>query len=101
MQVPHQNALSFNDMVREASRASLSLFCYEDERGTSIKDIIAGKPCPDTISCIVGPEGGFSPDEAEAIVTAKITSVSLGGRILRCETAPDYILTALSYEFEL
>ena len=64
-------------------------------------DVIGGIPCPETVACIVGPEGGFAPEEAEAIIKAGIHSVSLGGRILRCETAPDYILTALSYEFEL
>jgi 16S rRNA (uracil1498-N3)-methyltransferase len=58
-------------------------------------------PCPETIACIVGPEGGFSPEEAERVLKAEISSVSLGGRILRCETAPDFILSALSYEFEL
>ena len=47
---------------------------------------------------MVGPEGGFDPAEAEAAVQAGMKSVSLGPRILRCETAPMAALTALMYE---
>ena len=93
--------VSFDKMIEEAKKCALALFCYEDERGRTVKDIISGIPCPETIACIVGPEGGFSPEEADSVLDAGISSVSLGGRILRCETAPDFILSALSYEFEL
>jgi 16S rRNA (uracil1498-N3)-methyltransferase len=93
--------VSFDKMIEEAKKCALALFCYEDEHAHTIKDTISGMPCPETIACIVGPEGGFSPEEAERVLKAEISSVSLGGRILRCETAPDFILSALSYEFEL
>lgn len=36
---------------------------------------------------VIGPEGGFSPRELGALREAGFTPVSLGGRILRCETA--------------
>lgn len=36
---------------------------------------------------VIGPEGGFSPRELAALRAADFTAVSLGGRILRCETA--------------
>ena len=39
--------------------------------------------------------------EAERAEEAGAISVSLGERILRCETAPDYCLSAISYELEL
>ena len=54
-----------------------------------------------TVAVIVGAEGGFSPAEAERIKAAGGISVGLGPRILRCETAPDYALSVLSYHFEL
>ena len=50
---------------------------------------------------IVGCEGGFSPDEVALAKESGILSVSLGRRILRCETAPLYALAAISYELEL
>ena len=56
---------------------------------------------PETVAVTVGSEGGFSPAEAEAARAAGFVSVNLGPRILRCETAPDFALSALCYRFEL
>ena len=47
---------------------------------------------------MVGPEGGFESAEAEAAERAGMQIVSLGTRILRCETAPLAALTAVMYE---
>jgi 16S rRNA (uracil1498-N3)-methyltransferase len=47
---------------------------------------------------IVGPEGGFSHEEADAAIAAGAHAVSLGSRILRTETAPLVLLTAILYE---
>ena len=54
-----------------------------------------------SIAVIVGCEGGFSPDEARAAEESGFKMANLGPRILRCETAPDYCLAAISYKFEL
>jgi len=92
--------LSFKDMLTEAARASLSLFCYEAENGTSLKDALK-KGVPESISVVVGSEGGFSREEADAAASAGLTSVTLGKRILRCETAPAFVLSSIAYELEL
>jgi 16S rRNA (uracil1498-N3)-methyltransferase len=47
------------------------------------------------IDLLIGPEGGWSPDELEMMSRAGVTSVSLGGRTLRAETAPLVALAAL------
>ena len=93
--------MSYKAMLKEATAADLSLICYENEDGLSIKDAISGRARPATLSVIVGSEGGFSPEEAAEAVAAGCLSVTLGNRILRCETAPDYALSAISYEYEL
>ncbi len=36
---------------------------------------------------VIGPEGGFAPQELELLKQARFRRVSLGARILRCETA--------------
>ena len=36
---------------------------------------------------IIGPEGGFNPQEAQNLTQAQVTPISLGPRILRTETA--------------
>lgn len=50
---------------------------------------------------IIGPEGGFSENEVNVFTHAGAVSCGLGPRILRTETAPLYILAAISYHFEL
>ena len=50
------------------------------------------------VGCIFGPEGGFSDSELELLSEA--TTIRLGPRILRAETAPLYFLSALSFKYE-
>lgn len=45
----------------------------------------AAAPGPATI--LIGPEGGFTPEERESILAAGATGIGLGPRILRAETA--------------
>ena len=92
---------SFGAMLTEAKKSSLALLCYEDERGTSIKKVLTECQKPDSIAVIIGSEGGFSPEEAEAAVSEGAVAVTLGKRILRCETAPAFALSAIAYEMEL
>ena len=94
--------VSFAQMIKEAKESDLSIFCYEGCRATSIRALLekSGKTAH-TISLIIGSEGGFSDREAEEISNAGIFAVTLGTRILRCETAPLFALSALSYFYEL
>lgn len=50
---------------------------------------------------IFGPEGGLSADEVDVMQEDGITAVGLGPRILRTETAPLYLMAAVSYQLEL
>ena len=88
-------------MLDEAKGCSAALFCYENEDGLTVKNLLKEMHKPDSIAIIVGAEGGFSPEEAEEAKARGCLSVSLGNRILRCETAPLFALTAISYEYEL
>ncbi len=71
------------------------IFCYECS-DTPLEGHLTG----DVIYFLIGPEGGFSPLEAEKAAENGWQSVSLGKRILRTETASAYFLCALSYERE-
>ena len=93
--------ISFKKMLEEARAAELSLFCYEGQGTKSLKNVLSTDSIPKTVSVIVGSEGGFSPEEAEAAEAAGLIPVNLGPRILRCETAPMYALSAISYQIEL
>ena len=49
----------------------------------------------DTVSLLVGPEGGFSEQEISQVCSAGVVAVSLGPRVLRTETAGPAALTLL------
>lgn len=53
-----------------------------------------------TVLAVFGPEGGLSRNEVSALRSAGFLPMALGPRILRTETAPLYLLSAMSYEFE-
>ena len=52
-----------------------------------------------SVGIFIGPEGGFSPKEIEA-VESRMELVTLGNRILRTETAGIAALAMLAYEME-
>jgi 16S rRNA (uracil1498-N3)-methyltransferase len=89
---------SFEDAVSKASLANLPLFCYEDEKQRSLKSVLESYSGEfETVSIVTGPEGGFSPQEAKLAAERGMISVTLGARILRCETAPIAAIAALMY----
>ena len=95
-----EDTVSFADAVTMAARADIALFAYEEERGgVQMRAAVADRlKSARTVSVMTGPEGGFSPDEARLASDAGMTVCGLGRRILRCETAPLYMLSALGYE---
>jgi len=54
---------------------------------------------PTSIALMIGPEGGFSEQELNWAETHGFTTVSLGPRILRTETAPIVALAILQHRF--
>ena len=67
------------------------LFCYE-KGGAPLSRLVKGAK---RIALITGAEGGFSEEEAAALIAAGASPVGLGPRILRCETAPLAALAAV------
>ena len=88
-------------VAAEAALADVAIFCYEGEGTRSLKEILAEADGARTVSVVVGSEGGFSPEEAREACAAGMQAANLGPRILRCETAPDYALSCISFHFEL
>ena len=93
--------IGFDAALVEARKCDLALFCYEGDGTRSLKAVLEEGRDAKTVAIIVGCEGGFSLDEAKRAQDAGLASVNLGPRILRCETAPSYVLSAISYAFEL
>lgn len=81
------------------------LVAYEEEAKAGEKSRLAQVLSQLTegqkILILVGPEGGISPQEVTSYQEHDAQLVGLGPRILRAETAPLYLLSAISYQLEL
>ena len=91
--------LSFRAAVEEAKASELALFPYECEKEHSLKRALRGK-VPSSVSIFIGPEGGFSDDEAALARESGFAVVTLGRRILRTETAGAVTCGNILYELE-
>ena len=92
--------LDYEEMLARASAAELPLFCYEGEGTEPLPACLPPAP-PHSVSVVIGSEGGFSEKEAEAARERGMRLCGLGKRILRCETAPLFALSALSFQYEI
>ena len=93
--------VSFREMLDMTKELDRVYFCYEDESRVSLKAALEDVKEGARLGVIVGSEGGFSPEEAAFATERGCVSVSLGKRILRCETAPLFAMSAIVYKFEL
>ena len=88
--------ISMKELYAAAGEFDLPLFCYECEEQRSLKSALSEKPFQ-TACVVVGPEGGFDQVEVQQARDAGFRVVSLGRRILRCETAPGCAICAILY----
>lgn len=77
---------AFSDVLPRFKGLDLILFLYEGEKQYGLKDFM-GKEDVSNIMVVVGPEGGFTAEEARLAKEAGGRSVCLGPRVLRTETA--------------
>ena len=86
------------EAAKQCGRGVLVLFCYECG-GAPLRDLLADAQPADgqklKIAIVTGAEGGFAAEEAEMAAKAGAKTVGLGPRILRCETAPLAVLSAV------
>ncbi len=92
--------MSFPQAVLRARQCDCRLVPYENENGMqpavqAFRSIKAG----DSISVMIGPEGGFAQEEIAA-VREWAQVISLGRRILRTDTAAVTMLSALMLHLE-
>ncbi|MGX7244437.1 16S rRNA (uracil(1498)-N(3))-methyltransferase [Enterococcus quebecensis] len=80
--------IAYEESAKSGERSSFA---------TALSELAVGA----SILIIFGPEGGFSPTEIEVFQEHGGILCGLGPRILRAETAPLYVLSAISYQFEL
>lgn len=98
-------ALDLKQFIQKSQDYSYKVIAYEEEaksgqpsKFASILHLIAPG---DSLLVVFGPEGGLTEQEVTELEKHGFISVGLGPRILRTETAPLYVLSAVSYHFEL
>lgn len=77
--------------------ADLKILCTVNEKDKLIKNILNTFQKDDRIVIVIGPEGGFDPEEEKALINAGYISTSLGALVLRTETASTYVLSIINY----
>ena len=78
------------------------LVAYEEETQTTLKQILQPMKQKENyqIGILIGPEGGIDSKEIALLKENGATMVTLGKRILRCETAPICMVSNILYELE-
>ncbi len=74
----------------------VKLIFWEEERGGGLKSFL-NLPRPRDVRILIGPEGGFSPQEADLAREAGFHVVSLGPRRLKVATAALAAITLVQY----
>jgi 16S rRNA (uracil1498-N3)-methyltransferase len=92
--------VSFKDFLQTPHSELPTMLLLPWEEGTvPIKGILRANPGIKNIIVLIGPEGGFSVQEAEKAQDKGFHLVSLGQNILRTETAAIAALSMIAYEY--
>jgi 16S rRNA (uracil1498-N3)-methyltransferase len=92
--------MKFKEAIASINKDEPSAICYIEEGTLSLKRFLKENRKAQTFNILIGPEGGFTREEWEDAIDNKIASVSLGGRILKAETAGLFATAAIMYEFD-
>lgn len=92
------DVMSFKAAAEEMKKSDFSFVPYESEEDTGLKELLKMHTDAVNISFMIGPEGGFAPEEIAYLDDMGIKRVTLGPRILRTETAGEATLAILMYE---
>ena len=93
--------VSFTEAVSRMQSLSVRLVPYENEKGMqSTKEAMRLAASADAVGILIGPEGGFAPEEIET-VRPSACLFSLGRRILRTDTAAITTLSLVMLAMEM
>lgn len=94
-----ENQMTFDEALLEMEKSKGSMIFYEKATNSFKNAInISTQNQNRDISIMVGSEGGFSEEEIAQAIEKNIQIISLGNRILRCETAPLTAISVIMYE---
>jgi len=86
--------------IRHALLKSDVRIMFAERQGASLTQGLSNvQNGPQAVTALVGPEGGWADDEIEQASAAGWKIVTLGGRILRAETAAIVVATLIQHRF--
>lgn len=91
------NPVKLTELLNIPSETAVKIIAWEEEKDVSLKTAMSGFSDSRDVYILIGPEGGLDKDEVEAAIAYGWKSVTLGKRILRTETAPLTLLSAIAY----
>ena len=89
--------MTLPELFRHVSHATLRCALLERTAERSLGALPIDHTFKGTIVLAVGPEGGWTPEEMQALLDQRFQAVSLGKSILRSETAPLVALSILQH----
>jgi 16S rRNA (uracil1498-N3)-methyltransferase len=88
-------ALAFKSFIAQVQDAHFSTFLFSERGGSTFSSDVDTK----SVVALVGSEGGWDDSELEQAKRAEIQIVTLGGRVLRAETAGIAVTALLQNKF--
>lgn len=97
----HLGLVDFETLLALAKDYDLACFAYEETKTNHALRTHLSNFSGKKILVLIGPEGGISSKEAKLLEQNGFVAVGLGKRILRTETAPLFVMSAIGYELEM
>lgn len=85
------------ELVKQPATGTLKLLFWEGEEQQTLNHVYATASDVQSIIVVVGPEGGFSVEEANLAREFGFRPVRLGHRVLRAETAAVAVLSVVQF----
>ena len=97
-----KSPMSFKEAVKYAKEnCDVMLLPYELSEGMdATRDLLGSIKPGQSVAILIGPEGGFDPEEVSFAQNEGFEPITLGKRILRTETAGMCVMSVLMYLLE-
>ena len=97
-----KDVVNFRDAINSTENFDVKLFPYELAEGfDKTREVMSSIKAGESIAVFIGPEGGFSETEVSLAENHGFSSLTLGKRILRTETAAPVVMAWMVYMFEI
>ncbi|MFC1559566.1 16S rRNA (uracil(1498)-N(3))-methyltransferase [Candidatus Margulisiibacteriota bacterium] len=96
-----EEIMDFKDIFMHKKDYDLCIMLWEMEKERTLKKVLQDHKNLNHLLVLIGPEGGFSHDEAALAKKEGFLTTTLGNRIIRTETAAISALSMIHYEFDM